>query len=95
VLEDPGLARRARLAEAREPTRPDEALNSYTLITDKELLETGRTAYARAVSILKGAGRAAEAAGQTHVLRAELAALRERHHRRPSLIEMLDEADLT
>jgi hypothetical protein len=92
---DPGLARRVRLAEAREPTRPDEALNWYMLITDEELLETGRAAYARAVSILKRARRAAEAAHQNHTFEAELAALHERHHRRPTLIKMLDKAGLT
>ena len=91
---EPGLARRVRLAEAREPTRPDEALNWYMLITDEELIETGRAAYARAVSILKRARRAAEAAGQSHMFEAELATLRERHRRRPTLIAMLNKAGL-
>ena len=91
---DPGLARRVRLAEAREPTRPDEALNWYMLITSQELLETGRPAYARAVSILKRARRAAQAASQSHSFEGELAALRDRHRRRPTLIAMLDRAGL-
>jgi hypothetical protein len=92
---DPGLARRVRLAEAREPTRPDEALNWYMLVTHQELLETGRAAYARAVSILKRPRRAAEAAGQNPMFEAELATLRERRRRRPILIAMLDKAGLT
>jgi hypothetical protein len=91
---DPGLARRVRLAQAREPTRPDEALNWYLLIADEELLETGRAAYARAVSVLKRARRAAEAAGQDRAFATELATLRERHRRRPTLIAMLDKAAL-
>jgi hypothetical protein len=89
----PGLARRVRLAAAREPTRPDEALNWYMLITDQELLEAGRAAYARAVSTLKRARRDAEAASQNHMFEAELAA-RERHRCRPTLITTLDKAGL-
>ena len=83
---DPGTARRARLAEAREPTRSDQALAWYLQLADEELLQTGRPAYPRAASILKRARRAAQAAGQSATFATALADLRERHHRRPTLI---------
>ena len=92
---DPGLARRTRLAEAREQTRPEDALNWYMLIAGQELMETGRSAYARAVAVLRRARRAAEAAGQSQLFQAELATLREQHRRRPTLIAMLDKAGLS
>jgi hypothetical protein len=91
---DPGPARRARLAEAREPTRPDQALAWYLQLADEELLQTGRPAYARAVSMLKRARRAAHAASQSEAFVTALADLRERHRRRPTLIAMLDKATL-
>jgi len=76
---DPGTARRTRLAEAREPTRPDQALASYLQLADHELLQTGRPAYARAVSMLKRARRAAHAASQSEAFATALADLRERN----------------
>jgi uncharacterized Zn finger protein len=91
---DPGLERRARIAEAREPTRPDDALSWYMLAVDEALLETGRPAYARAITILKRARRAAEAARKGESFAAQIAGLRERHRRRPTLIAMLDKAKL-
>lgn len=91
---DPGAARRARLAEARESTRPDEALAIYLRLAEEELLVTGRPAYARAVAVLKRARRAAQAAGQSDAFAAALTDLRERHRRRPTLIAMLDKAEL-
>jgi uncharacterized Zn finger protein len=91
---DPGSHRRARLAEAREPTRPDEALSLYMLVAGEELLQTGRPAYARAIAMLKRARRAASAAGQERWFSDQLVNLREQHRRRPALIEMLDKAKL-
>ncbi len=91
---DPGLVRRARLAEAREPTRPDQALATYLKIADEELVETGRSAYARATATLKRARRAAQAAGEGDAFATALTDLRERHRRRPTLIAMLDKAAL-
>lgn len=91
---DPGGDRRARLAEAREPTRPDEALCLYMLIAREDLLLTGRRAYARAIAVLKRARRAASAAGQDQWFSDQLINLREQHCRRPALIEMLDKAKL-
>jgi hypothetical protein len=98
ATEDPAwdpAGRRLRLAQARETTRPDEALAWYLQIADDELEETGRPAYARAVAVLKHARRAAEAAGEGAAFAATLAALRERHRRRPTLIAMLDKAALS
>ena len=91
---DPG-GRRMRLAEAREAARPDEALAWYLQIADDELKETGRAAYARAVTVLKHARRAAQAAGEGTAFAATLGQLRERHRRRPTLIAMLDKAALS
>jgi uncharacterized Zn finger protein len=91
---DPGGDRRVRLAEAREPTRPDEALSLYMLVAGQELLQTGRPAYARAIAMLKRARRAASAAGQERWFSDQLVNLREQHRRRPALIEMLDKAKL-
>lgn len=91
---DPGGDRRARLAEAREPTHPDEALSLYMLVAGEELVQTGRRAYARAIAMLKRAGRAASASGQDHWFSDQLLDLREQHRRRPALIQMLDKAKL-
>ncbi len=98
ATEDPAWnpgGRRLRLAQAREATRPDDALAWYLQIADDELKETGRAAYARAVGVLKHARRAAEAAGEGPAFAATLAQLRERHRRRPTLIAMLDKAALS
>ena len=91
---DPGPERRLRLAEAREPQRPEQALPWYMLVVDEMLLETGRRAYARAVPVLKKARRAAEAADQSEWFATRIADLREHHRRRPTLIAMLDKAGL-
>jgi hypothetical protein len=91
---DPGGDRRARLAEAREATHPDEALSLYMLVAGEELLQTGRRAYARAIAMLKRARRAASASEQDHWFSDQLLDLREQHRRRPALIEMLDKAKL-
>jgi hypothetical protein len=91
---DPGGDRRARLAEAREPTRPDQALSLYMLVAEEELLQTGRRAYTRAIAMLKRARRAASAAEQEREFSNQLVNLREQHRRRPTLIAMLDKAEL-
>ena len=91
---DPGGDRRARLAHAREPTHPDEALSLYMLVAGEELLQTGRRAYARAITMLKHARRAASASEQDHWFSDQLLDLREQHRRRPALIQMLDKAKL-
>lgn len=91
---DPGGHRRAQLAEAREPTHPEQALCSYMLLAEEQLLQTGRRAYAGAIAMLKRARRAAAAAGKEQWFTDQIAALREKHRRRPALIEMLDKAKL-
>jgi hypothetical protein len=98
ATEDPAWnpgGRRLRLAEAREATRPAEALVWYLQIVDDELKDTGRAAYARGVAVLKRARRAAQAAGEGDAFATTLAQLRERHRRRPTLIAMLDKAALS
>lgn len=91
---DPGTDQRLRLAEAREEEHPEEALDAYALVVDDHLLQTGRSAYAHAIAVLKLARRAAEAAGETERFRAQLAALRESNRRRPTFIAMLQKAAL-
>ena len=91
---DPGGDRRARLAQAREATHPEEALSLYMLVAGEELLQTGRRAYARAITMLKHARRAASTSEQDHWFSDQLLDLREQHRRRPALIQMLDKAKL-
>lgn len=91
---EPGEHRWMRLAEAREPSRPDDALGVYLRLADIELETTGRAAYTRAEAILKKAARAANAASRKVEFVEHLAALRDRHGRRPTLISILDKAGL-
>jgi uncharacterized Zn finger protein len=89
---DPGGQRWLRLAEAREPSDPGDALAVYLRLIDAQLETTGRSAYARAIEILKRARRGADATGQGRAFADHLAALHERHRRRPTLIAMLNKA---
>lgn len=91
---DPGSHRWLRLAESREASRPADALAVYWRVVDEVLQITERRAYAAAVKILKRARGAAEAAGELDAFANDLAGLRERHRRRPTLIAMLTKAGL-
>jgi hypothetical protein len=81
-----------RLASAREPHQPDEALTVYLRVVDEVLVTTDRRAYASAIRILKQARTAAAAAGDPEAFQQHIADLREHHRRRPTLIAMLDKA---
>jgi len=96
ALSDPDLGDHAwlRLAEARQKTHPAQALPVYWRLIDSALQTADRRAYAAAVRLLKRARDAAKAADEIDAFEARLAALRERHRRRPSLIAMLDKAKL-
>lgn len=83
------------LAERREQTDPADAVAVYLRIADEVLVTTDRRAYSRAIRILKQARTAAEAAGAPDAFAGHIAALREQHRRRPTLIQMLDKAKLT
>jgi hypothetical protein len=83
-----------RLAESRQKTHPAQALPVYWRLIDSTLQTADRRAYAAAVRLLKRARDAAGAAGERDAFQARLAALRDRHRRRPSLIAMLDKAKL-
>jgi hypothetical protein len=83
-----------RLAEAREPTHPADALGVYLRVADVALLDANKRAYRQATSLLKTARRAANEAGLVGMFGEKLADLRERHRRRPTLIAMLDKAGL-
>jgi hypothetical protein len=83
-----------RLAEARQRTHPAQALPVYWRLIDGALVTADRRAYAAAVRLLKRARDAAEVVGEVDAFEARLAALRERHRRRPSLMTMLDKAKL-
>jgi hypothetical protein len=90
----PRRSRWLRLAEARQKTHPAQALPVYWRLIDGVLHTADRRAYTAAVRLLKRARDAAAAAGETDAFEASVAALRERHRRRPSLITMLDKATL-
>lgn len=83
-----------RVAESRQKTHPAQALPVYWRLVDSALETADRRAYAAAVRLLKRARDAAVAGGEVDTFEARLAALRERHRRRPSLIAMLDKAKL-
>jgi len=89
-----GDQRSARLAEARETTEPAGALGVYLRLIDSTLQTADRRAYRSAAKQLKRAQKAAAAAGLSEEFDEHLAALREQHRRRPSLIEILDKAGL-
>jgi hypothetical protein len=91
---DPGQHRWMRLAEAREATEPSDALDVYLRLVDVELETTGRAAYTRAAAILKKAARAAKASRREPAFAEHLRQLREAHRRRPTLITILDKAEL-
>jgi uncharacterized Zn finger protein len=84
----------SRLAEAREPARPADALAIYQRVADDVLEATDRRAYRSAAQILTRARGAARAAGMPIEFDEHLARIRERHRRRPTLIAILDKADL-
>ncbi len=86
--------RLARLAEAREPTDPAGALGVYLRLVESTLEKADKRNYRVAVKQLKAARRAADAAGLADEVDEHLAALREQHRRRPTLIAMLDKAGL-
>lgn len=89
---DVGDARWERLAEAREPTHPADALTVYLRLVDSVLVTADRRSYERAIRLLEAARRAAGAADESPILVRRVAGLREIHHRRPSLMDMLDKA---
>lgn len=83
-----------RLAEAREPSAPGEAMVVYLRLTDDMLVRADKRAYRDAVRHLKAARRAAAAADRPAEFADHLAGLRERNRRRPSFMAMLDKAGL-
>jgi hypothetical protein len=83
-----------RLAESSERERPADALAVYQRIADEVLERADRRAYRSAVRILRRARAAAQAAGALDTFGEYLARLREQYRRRPTLIEILDKADL-
>jgi len=91
---DLGDQRWAQLAEAREATEPAAALGVYLRLIESTLQTADRRAYRSAAKQLKRAQKAATAAGLVEEFDEHLAALREQHRRRPSLIEILDKAGL-
>ena len=91
---DPGTKQWLRLAKAREPQAPADALAVYLRAADSTLEETSKRAYQEAIRILKAAKRAAALAGEESIFTTRLGELREDHRRRPSLIALLDKAKL-
>ncbi|HET9692637.1 MAG TPA: hypothetical protein VFP61_15930 [Acidimicrobiales bacterium] len=91
---DPGPDRWYRLAAAREPTEPGDALLVYLTLATAELETANQNAYQRAARLLADAKRAAGAAGRTAAFDDHMAAVREQHRRRPTLMKILDKARL-
>jgi hypothetical protein len=83
-----------RLAERSERDRPADALAVYQRIADEVLERAERRAYRSAARILERARAAAQAAGELDTFAEYLTRLRERHGRRPTLIAILDKANL-
>ncbi len=89
-----GDQRWQRLAEASEPTDPFGAMDVYLRLATSSLQDADRKAYQVAVRQLRAAERAAVGADRTSEFRDHIVEMRERHRRRPTLIEMLDTAKL-
>jgi uncharacterized Zn finger protein len=85
---------RLRLAERSERDRPADALAVYQRIADEVLERADRRAYRSAARILQRARAAAQTAGELDAFGEHLTRLRERHRRRPTLIAILDKANL-
>jgi uncharacterized Zn finger protein len=64
----------------------------YWRVVEEVLETTDRRAYSSAVRILKRARAASQAAGALDAFGEEIARLRERHRRRPTLVAMLDKS---
>ncbi len=78
----------------RRPTRLTRSRS--TRASPAEILVTAdRRAYSKAIRILKRARAAAAAADEADQFVDTITALRDQHCRRPSLIAMLDKAELT
>jgi hypothetical protein len=83
-----------RLAESSERHRPADALAVYQRIADEVLERADRRAYRSAARILQRARAAAQAAGELDAFGEYLTRLREQYQRRPTLITILDNANL-
>lgn len=83
-----------RLAESRQRDSPADALPVYQRLVDEILECADRRAYRSAAGILKRAHAAAQAADMPDEFGEYLAQLREQHRRRPTLIAILDKANL-
>jgi hypothetical protein len=83
-----------RLAEARLPGAPGDAMVVYLRLPDEVLARADKRAYRDAVRHLKAARGAAAAADRTDEFTEHVGELRERNRRRPSFIAMLDKAAL-
>lgn len=83
-----------RLADSSVRDRPADALAVYQRIASGVLEKADRRAYRSAARILQRAQAAAQAAGELDAFGDYLASLREQHRRRPTLIAILDKANL-
>ena len=81
-------------ADARQAQHPADALPVYWRVVDEVLTTADRRAYAEAIRILKRARAAATTAHRDQTFTDNLAAIREAHRRRPTLIAMLNKAGL-
>jgi len=89
---DVGEHRWKRLAEARAPSHPADAMALWFRLVDEVLVTADKRAYQAAVRYLKAAKKAAVAAEAMVEFEVRVAGLRETHRRRPSLIARFDKA---
>jgi uncharacterized Zn finger protein len=92
---DLGASHWLRLAEAREPTAPGDAMAVYLRLADDVVGKADKRAYRDAVRYLEAARRAATAAERRGGFNEHLAEVRERNRRRPSFMAMLHKAGLS
>jgi uncharacterized Zn finger protein len=83
-----------RLAQAREPTAPADAMSVYFRLADGALERADKRGYREAVGYLKAGRRAATAADRAGDFAEHLDGVRERNRRRPTFMAMLDKAGL-
>lgn len=83
-----------RLAEAREPTMPSDAMAVYLRLADEVLARADKRAYRDAVRHLKAPRRVTTAADCGTEFAGALTGVQERNRRRPSFMAMLNKAGL-
>jgi tetratricopeptide (TPR) repeat protein len=82
------------LVAARAKAHPGDAVDAYLALADKELQTSDRRHYEQAIRYVKKAVEPAKRADRGDDVAGHVRAWRETHKRRPSLIQLLDRAQL-